>query len=150
LGYNFGSMAKAFEEFSEEVRSNIGGREVAYMIFLTAFLMFLSLAIPPARVSGADITNLNGYKEGVVNYGYGSPFEMVSVRFPVGDYRGLPNLDYGGLMDSLLNQLRFPGTPDVLWAGLVADFTIFSLSAFMIIFAITKLKNNLEYSRYYS
>jgi hypothetical protein len=129
-----GSKAEMFDSFVYEVRSNIGGREVVYIVALVAVFLFLSLTLY-ARVAIVQITNFNGYKETVVMKYYGIPFEMLSVWWLPGQY---------------LSGQQTLGSASVLWGGLLANVVIFSLSAFFIILAVSKVRNDRERARYYS
>jgi hypothetical protein len=125
---------ETFESFADEVRSNIGGKEVVYIVILTVIFLFASLTLH-ARIAVSQITNFNGYKETIVVKYYGAPFEMLSVWWLVAQY-------FSGSLAA--------GTATVIWGGLLADVAIFSLSAFFIILAVTKVRNDRERARYYS
>jgi len=111
---------------------NIGLKEVVYIVFLTGILLFLSVGLRSGRIAETHI-NPHGIQLTIVTEYYGTPFEMVGFWWYLPDYTG-------GL----------PGMLVVVPGGLLADAAIYSLCAFVIVFALSKVRNDRERKRYYS
>lgn len=124
-----------YKGFAREVRSFIGTREVLYIIVLTVIFLFMSFALY-ARVGQTEIV-IQRYPRIVTIEYYGTPFEMFSIISP--EFAR----SEGG---SQFVQVQ-AGSINLLWGGLLANIAIFSLSAFLITYAVTKARYVRELSR---
>lgn len=132
--YLMRSRLKSFYEgFTREVHSYIGLREGVYIIILTVIFLFLSFALN-SRVGETEVIN-QGIPTIVTIQYFGTPFEMFGVA------SGQLGTTEGG---QLAGQ---SGGITILWGNLLANVVIFLLSAFVITYAVTKVKYNRELSR---
>ena len=119
--------------FTREVHSYIGLREGVYIIILTVIFLFLSFALN-SRVGETEVIN-QGIPTIVTIQYFGTPFEMFGVAS-------------GQLGTTERGQLAGqPGGITILWGDLLANVVIFLLSAFVITYAVTKVKYMRELSR---
>jgi hypothetical protein len=123
---------ETIESFTYEVRNNIGGREVVYIVALTAVCLFACTWFHTR--TAFTYTDINGVQWPTVSRYYGTPFELV------GEWWSISAFEVGGQTQGIF----------MLWTGFLLDTAIFSLSAFLIIFAVTKVRNDRERARYYS
>jgi hypothetical protein len=122
-----------YEGFRREVRSYIGLREGMYIIILTVIFLFLSFALN-ASIGETEVIN-QGIPIIVSTQYFGTPFEMFGVS------SGQLGTTEGGQLTGQAGGIT------ILWGGLLANLVIFSLSAFVITYAVTKLKYSRELSK---
>lgn len=117
-----------YKGLAKEVRSYISMREVLYIIILTVIFLFLSFAFA-GRIGETEVI-IRGYPRIVTIYYYGTPFEMF----------GIVPASVGGSEGG--SQLAQSQTADItlLWGGLLGNIVLFSLAAFVITFAVTRVR----------
>ena len=114
-----------------EVRSYIGLREVVYTIILTVVFLFLSFLFS-GRVANTEVIVRMYYPRILTIYYYGTPFEMFGVvPVAVGSGGAVPSEQSAGAGITLL------------WGGLLANIVLFSACAFIVTFAVTKVRYRL-------
>jgi hypothetical protein len=118
---------------THEVRSYISMREVVYTIILAAVFLFLSFLFS-GRVADTEVIVRAYYPRIETIYYYGTPFEMFGiVPVGVGSSGEIPSGQSAGAGITLL------------WGGLLANIVLFSLCAFIITFAVTKVRYRLHH-----
>jgi hypothetical protein len=114
-----------------EVLSYIGLREVVYTIVLTVVFLFLSFLFS-GRVANTEVIVRMYYPRILTIYYYGTPFEMFGiVPVSVGSGGAIPSEQSAGAGITLL------------WGGLLANIILFSACAFIVTFAVTKVRYRL-------
>ena len=122
---------RTIETVKHEVLRNIGGKEIVLIIVLTGIFLFASIELHTRTVTTQ--IDRNGVPTTIITQYYGTPFEMLGFWWYLADW-----------------QTAVPGVLVIVWGGLLADAAIFSLPAFFIVFAVTKLRNDRERRLYYS
>jgi hypothetical protein len=125
-----------YEDFRDDVLAYIGLREVVYILILTVFFLFLSIALH-MRTGETELL-INGYpKIASIEY-YGTPLEMFGI-VPVPE----PAVsEVGSQSVQIQSPIIIP-----LWIGLLLNLVLFSLIAFAITFTVTKVRYLRELSR---
>ncbi len=132
---------------SNEVRAHMGMKELLYIIGLTAILFFISFALY-SSTGEIEITD-NGYPLIVAVQYFGTPLKMFGVlsgepgQLPAQTASSHYAHDYSTL-PSLWEPTQTGGI-NVLWPGLIINGTLFLLTAFLITYAVTKLKHTRDY-----
>ena len=110
-----------------DIEENFQSRELVLSFLLTA--LFLSLALlGNTRFTTVPLVDEHGVTWTIhVSY-YGYPFEMLRILNPIGSETA-----YGALFAGA-------GLVQILWSGLVLDFALYFLLAFVIVYLSKKLR----------
>jgi hypothetical protein len=129
------SRLKSFYKgFAQEVHRYIGLREVLFMMILTIIFLFSSFALY-STVGEIEVINQGHPTIATIQY-FGAPFEMfgiISAQFTTSEGGQLVQSQAGGII--------------MLWGGLLENFALFLLSAFVITYATVKFKSTRELSK---
>jgi hypothetical protein len=124
--------------FAYEVHRSFGTREIVYTLILTVIFLFLSFAffMRPGRVE----VSVNSLPTPVNMSFYGKPFEMLGITSA--------NIVTGesGEISVEINQ-DYQGAISIFWEGLILNTALYALLAFMIVYAVIRLRYLIDYSK---
>jgi len=110
-----------------DIEENFQSRELVTALILTVIFLFIAF-LGNTRFTTIDLVDEHGMTWTIhVSY-YGFPFEMTRILNPIGSETA-----YGALFAGA-------GLVQILWSGLILNFALYFLLAFVVVYVAKKLR----------